>query len=60
MLEITRHLDLKTGPTGGLRMHQTRKMLVQALRDRDPLSTKLAQLKYLDLAQLRLLPGTFG
>jgi GntR family transcriptional repressor for pyruvate dehydrogenase complex len=55
LLEITRHFHLTTGPTGGPETHETRKELVQALRERNPDAAKQALSKHFAALQRRLL-----
>jgi GntR family transcriptional regulator, transcriptional repressor for pyruvate dehydrogenase complex len=51
LLEITRQFHKDTGPTDGLETHGSRRKLVQALRDRDPIAAKRALGKHFEALQ---------
>lgn len=48
LLEITRQFHKATGPTDGLETHGSRRKLVQALRDRDPIAAEQALRKHFE------------
>jgi GntR family transcriptional regulator, transcriptional repressor for pyruvate dehydrogenase complex len=60
LLEITRQFHLDAGPTGGLETHGSRRKLVRALRDRDPIAAKQALAKHFDELRRGVQAGALG
>lgn len=60
LLEITRRFHLEIGPTSGLETHDTRRRLVQALRERDATSAKLALAQHLSVLRRQMSAGQDG
>jgi GntR family transcriptional repressor for pyruvate dehydrogenase complex len=60
LLEITRQFHRDAGPTGGLATHGSRRKLLQAFRDRDPIAAKQALANHFGALHRGIQAGTLG